>query len=79
MTFALNRRTLLAASAAATALVLAGCATSTASTPQAHPPIVFVHGNGDTAALWTTTLWRFESNGWPRQRLHAINVPYPLA
>ncbi|MEO7151057.1 MAG: alpha/beta fold hydrolase, partial [Burkholderiaceae bacterium] len=42
-------------------------------------PIVFVHGNGDTAALWTTTLWRFESNGWPRQRLHAINVPYPLA
>ena len=30
------------------------------------PPIVFVHGNGDTAALWMTTIWRFESNGWPR-------------
>ncbi|MDQ6681018.1 MAG: alpha/beta fold hydrolase [Pseudomonadota bacterium] len=44
-----------------------------------YPPIVFVHGNGDTAALWTTTIWRFESNGWPRQRLHAIDVPYPLA
>ncbi len=43
------------------------------------PPIVFVHGNGDTAALWQTTLWRFESNGWPRNRLHAIDVPYPLA
>ena len=43
------------------------------------PPIVFVHGNGDTAALWLTTLWRFESNGWPRSRLHAIEVPYPLA
>jgi len=43
------------------------------------PPIVFVHGNGDTAALWQTTLWRFESNGWPRDRLHAIDVPYPLA
>ena len=43
------------------------------------PPIVFVHGNGDTAALWQTTLWRFESNGWPRSRLHAIEVPYPLA
>ena len=43
------------------------------------PPIVFVHGNGDTAALWQTTLWRFESNGWPRKRLHAIEVPYPLA
>ena len=23
-------------------------------------PIVFVHGNGDYAALWTTTIWRFE-------------------
>ena len=45
----------------------------------APPPIVFVHGNGDTAALWTTTLWRFESNGWPRERLHAIDLPYPLA
>ena len=43
------------------------------------PPIVFVHGNGDTAALWQTTLWRFESNGWPRERLHAIDVPYPSA
>jgi pimeloyl-ACP methyl ester carboxylesterase len=43
------------------------------------PPIVFVHGNGDTAALWQTTLWRFESNAWPRNRLHAIEVPYPLA
>jgi triacylglycerol lipase len=41
------------------------------------PPIVFVHGNGDTAALWQSTLWRFESNGWPRSRLHAIEVPYP--
>ncbi len=43
------------------------------------PPIVFVHGNGDSAALWTTTLWRFESNGWPRERLHALDLPYPLA
>ncbi len=41
------------------------------------PPVVFVHGNGDTAALWQSTLWRFESNGWPRNRLHAIEVPYP--
>jgi triacylglycerol esterase/lipase EstA (alpha/beta hydrolase family) len=22
---------------------------------------------------------RFESNGWPRERLHAIDLPYPLA
>ncbi len=46
---------------------------------EAPPPIVFVHGNGDTAALWSTTLWRFESNEWPRERLHAIDLPYPLA
>jgi triacylglycerol lipase len=43
------------------------------------PAIVFVHGNGDNAALWTTTLWRFESNGYPPQLLHAIDLPYPLA
>lgn len=55
----------------------AGCA-STGAAPTL-PPIVFVHGNGDTAALWLTTLWRFESNGWPRERLHAIHLPYPLA
>jgi pimeloyl-ACP methyl ester carboxylesterase len=24
-----------------------------------------------------TTLWRFESNGWPRERLRAIDIPYP--
>ncbi len=48
-------------------------------TPTSHPPIVFVHGNGDSAALWLTTLWRFESNGWPRDRLVALNMPYPSA
>jgi len=45
----------------------------------AHPPILFVHGNGDTAALWMTTIWRFESNGWPRERLRALDLPLPLA
>jgi pimeloyl-ACP methyl ester carboxylesterase len=44
-----------------------------------RPPIVFVHGNGDGAANWLTTLWRFESNGWPRERLHAIDAPNPLS
>ena len=43
----------------------------------AMPHIVFMHGNGDSAALWQTTIWRFESNGWPRERLHAVNVAYP--
>ena len=70
----LPRRVLLASAAA---LLFAGCASGPASDP--HPPIVFVHGNGDTAALWHTTLWRFESNGWPPERLHAIDLPYPLA
>jgi triacylglycerol lipase len=42
-------------------------------------PIIFVHGNGDTAALWLTTLWRFESNGYARDLLHAIDLRYPQA
>ena len=59
--------------------LLGACATAPTPSMEAMPPIVFVHGNGDSAALWQTTLWRFESNGWPRERLHAIDVPYPLA
>src|SRR5438309_9626810 len=43
------------------------------------PPIVFVHGNGDHAALWMTTLWRMESNGISRDRMFAINFIDPLA
>ena len=42
-------------------------------------PIVFVHGNGDTAGLWITTIWRFESNGYPRDRLTAIDLQNPTA
>jgi triacylglycerol lipase len=57
--------------------VLAGCAAPPPA--QTYEPIVFVHGNGDTEALWQTTIWRFESNGWPRDRLFAFDVPYPLA
>ena len=43
------------------------------------PPILFVHGNGDHAALWMTTLWRMESNGISRDRMLAINFTDPLA
>src|SRR5436309_2068651 len=43
------------------------------------PPVLFVHGNGDQAALWITTLWRMESNGVPRDRMFAINFTDPLA
>ena len=69
-----NRRSLLALIPAA---LLAACASAPTEAPP--PPIVFVHGNGDIAALWTTTLWRFESNGWPRDRLYAVDFPNPLS
>jgi len=75
----LRRRALLTLAAAG---LLSACATPPgghAGGTDAQPPIVFVHGNGDTAALWTTTLWRWESNGWPRAKLHAADFPYPLA
>ena len=42
-------------------------------------PILFVHGNGDSAALWHTTLWRFESNGYDPSLLFAIDFKHPTA
>ncbi len=66
----------------AAAVLVTGCATRSPAEPEPPPPpppIVFVHGNGDSAALWQTTLWRFESNGWPTGRLHAVDLPFPLA
>ncbi len=60
-------------------LLLGACSGTLPTSEAPRPPVVFVHGNGDSAALWQSTLWRFESNGWPRDRLHAIDVPYPLA
>src|ERR1700694_4237362 len=45
----------------------------------AVPPTLFVHGNGDQAALWITTIWRIESNGVARERMFAINFTDPLA
>jgi pimeloyl-ACP methyl ester carboxylesterase len=54
--------------------------TAPAAPPAAQaPPVLFVHGNGDHAALWITTIWRMESNGVPRDRLFAINFTDPLA
>ncbi|SEE64012.1 Lipase (class 2) [Rhizobiales bacterium GAS188] len=43
------------------------------------PPIVFVHGNGDYAALWSTLLWRFEANGAAPARLTALDFTDPSA
>lgn len=75
----LNRRLLLAL-AASVSLLLGACATPPAppSLEQA-PVIVFLHGNGDSAGVWQTTEWRFESNGWPHDRLIALDQPFPLA
>ena len=71
-----TRRIFIAASAAA---LLAACSPQPTRSADETPPIVFVHGDGDSASSWLTTVWRFESQGWPRERLHAIDLPYPLA
>lgn len=66
------------AAALALALASSGCAYGPTARTDV-PPIVFVHGDGDSAAVWQGILWRFESNGWPRDRLFALQQPYPLA
>ncbi len=73
-----TRRRLLLALAGLAATLLAACRSMSSSFGD-FSPIVFVHGNGDSAALWQTTIWRFESNGWPRERLIALDQPMPLA
>jgi pimeloyl-ACP methyl ester carboxylesterase len=42
-------------------------------------PILFVHGNEESAALWETTIWRFESNGYDPALLAAIDFTHPKA
>src|ERR1700687_3459235 len=80
-----SRRTILMATGALPLLAgqfsLPALAQTTPSAPSATevPPVLFVHGNGDHAALWITTLWRMESNGVPRDRMFAINFTDPLA
>lgn len=51
----------------------------TALTLAAQPPVVFVHGNGDDAAKWMGVMWLFESNGYPREKLHAVRFSNPSA
>ncbi|BAT61135.1 alpha/beta hydrolase family protein [Variibacter gotjawalensis] len=72
----LSRRTFLQATAVP--LVTSGLPSIAAAQAEV-PPIIFVHGNGDHAALWMTQLWRFESNGVPTERLVAFNFTDPLA
>jgi pimeloyl-ACP methyl ester carboxylesterase len=80
-----SRRTILRATGALPLLAgqfslpaLAQTAPAVSAT-QEIPPVLFVHGNGDHAALWITTLWRMESNGVPRERMSAISFTNPLA
>jgi triacylglycerol lipase len=49
--------------------------------PASEPmtPVVFVHGNGDSSALWINNIWRFEANGYKRNQLFAIDFTYPTA
>ena len=70
-----RRAMLLAPLAASLAASLAAPAVRAADTL----PVIFVHGNGDTAGLWLTTLWRFESNGYPADRLFALDLRTPQA
>ena len=43
-----------------------------------YPPLIFVHGNGDDASRWVPTIWLFESNGYPANRLFAIRFIDPV-
>ena len=52
---------------------------NTAFAADASRPILFVHGSGDSAALWYTTIWRFESNGYDPSFLFAIDFTHPRA
>lgn len=42
-------------------------------------PVVFVHGDSDTAGLWMVQMWRFESNGYPRELLRPVDLDHPGA
>ncbi len=81
----LSRRTILRAAGALPLAASHFGAAALAQGAQAEekatevPPILFVHGNGDHAALWITTLWRMESNGIARDRMFAFNFTDPQA
>ena len=73
-----RRHFLGAAGGALLAGAMSGCAWAPGARTETMP-LVFVHGNGDNASIWQNTLWWFESNGWPRDRLFALQQPWPLA
>jgi len=40
-------------------------------------PILFVHGDQESATIWQTQIWRFESNGYDPKLLSAISFTHP--
>jgi pimeloyl-ACP methyl ester carboxylesterase len=72
----LTRRRMLQGTAA---LAFAAFDRTAFAEDQPAVPIVFVHGDSDLAATWETQIWRFESNGYPRDRLFAISFTDPRA
>jgi hypothetical protein len=72
----LTRRRMLQGTAV---LALAGLDHTAFAQGRDEIPIVFVHGDSDQAAIWQTAIWRFESNGYSRDKLFAINFTDPQA
>ncbi|MGN6464990.1 MAG: hydrolase [Rhizobiaceae bacterium] len=62
--------------AAALGMAAMGATTVAAA---ADRPIVFVHGDSDNAGLWMVQIWRFESNGYPRDLLFPVDLRHPQA
>ena len=75
----MRRRGLLAGASLALAHGAHAQDTRERTVGQEATPILFIHGNGDTAALWMPTTWRFESNYYPRARLFALDMRLPAA
>ncbi|MEF2553367.1 hypothetical protein VQ042_18715 [Aurantimonas sp. A2-1-M11] len=65
--------------AAAVTGIAAGGPTVAAAANDAVPPIVFVHGDSDSASFWMPVLWRFETNGVPASHLFAVDIDHPAA
>jgi pimeloyl-ACP methyl ester carboxylesterase len=70
---------LLAAAALWPATALGQPSQKRQASSEPAPPVVFVHGSGDSGALWINNIWRFESNGTKRNHLFAIDFSYPSA
>ncbi|MEQ8346586.1 MAG: hypothetical protein RIB84_25835 [Sneathiellaceae bacterium] len=68
-----------AMAAAALAAAVLGGQLSPARAADGPAPVIFVHGDSDTAGLWMVQAWRFESNGFPRDRLYAVDLDHPSA